>query len=172
MAGAWYEYPQESIMRAEFWILFGGFHGALSPPKSHSPKNLKYRRHIRNPSLDSPHSSVSIEDLKWLKAAEEQEIPSFSFTPQEEEKRIYQAPFAREQSAEELIPLLYGNITEGTSMLGFQDTGLCKTSQSLVLLCSVRLRRRHIYLHHFSSGIRYPGIFYRDYNIHASFCSL
>ncbi len=55
---------------------------------------------------------------KWLKAAEEQEIPSFSFTPQEEEKRIYQAPFAREQSAEELIPLLYGNITEGTSMLG------------------------------------------------------
>ena len=55
---------------------------------------------------------------KWLKTAKEQEIPSFSFTPQEEKKRIYQAPFAKEQSVEELIPLLYGNITEGTSMLG------------------------------------------------------
>ena len=55
---------------------------------------------------------------KWLKMAEEQKIPNFSFIPREEKKRIYQAAPAEEQSVTELIPLLYGNITEGTSMLG------------------------------------------------------
>lgn len=56
--------------------------------------------------------------VTWIKMAEEQRIPNFSFMPQEEKKRTYPIPFAKEQSVEELIPLLYGNITQGTSMLG------------------------------------------------------
>lgn len=55
---------------------------------------------------------------EWLKMAEEQEIPVFPFIPREEKKRTHRIPFAKEQPVQELIPLLYGNITQGTSMLG------------------------------------------------------
>ncbi len=55
---------------------------------------------------------------EWLKMAEEQKIPVSSFIPQEEENRTYQISLAKEQSVTELIPLLYGNITQGASMLG------------------------------------------------------
>ena len=40
------------------------------------------------------------------------------FTPSEEEKKIYASPVEERYPAEELIALLYGNITEGASMLG------------------------------------------------------
>ena len=40
------------------------------------------------------------------------------FTPHPEEKKIYRSAYATEQMAEDLIPLLYGNIAETTSTLG------------------------------------------------------
>lgn len=55
---------------------------------------------------------------EWLAMAKEQKIPVFYFVPQEEKKKTCKAPLAEELSVEELIPLLYGNITQGTSTLG------------------------------------------------------
>lgn len=55
---------------------------------------------------------------KWLTEAKEQKIPEINFVPWLEEKRTSEIPLAEEQSVEELIPLLYGNITKGTSYLG------------------------------------------------------
>lgn len=55
---------------------------------------------------------------EWLLTAEEQKIPVSSFIPREERERIYQISPAEETSAAELIPLLYGNITQGAGTLG------------------------------------------------------
>lgn len=55
---------------------------------------------------------------EWLKKTEEQKIPISSFIPQEEKNSTYQITFAKEQPVTELIPLLYGNITQGASTLG------------------------------------------------------
>lgn len=55
---------------------------------------------------------------EWLKKTEEQKIPISSFIPQEEKNNTYQITFAKEQPVTELIPLLYGNITQGASTLG------------------------------------------------------
>ena len=55
---------------------------------------------------------------EWLLTAEEQKIPVSTFIPREERERIYQISPAEEQSAAELIPLLYGNITQGAGTLG------------------------------------------------------
>lgn len=55
---------------------------------------------------------------QWMAMAREQKIPVFSFVPREEEKREPLTPLAEEQPVEELLPLLYGNITKGTSTLG------------------------------------------------------
>lgn len=58
------------------------------------------------------------KEQEWLTDAGEQDIPAIHFIPQEEKRSAYRAPVAKEQSVEELIPLLYGNITQGTSTLG------------------------------------------------------
>ncbi len=55
---------------------------------------------------------------EWLKMTEEQKIPISSLIPQEEKNSTYQITFAKEQPVTELIPLLYGNITQGASTLG------------------------------------------------------
>ncbi len=55
---------------------------------------------------------------EWLKMAEARKIPAFSFIPQKEKKRGYPICPAEEQPVTDLIPLLYGNITQGASMLG------------------------------------------------------
>lgn len=55
---------------------------------------------------------------EWMAMAKEQQIPEIQFVPREEEKRRYPAQLAKEQPVEELIPLLYGNITQGASTLG------------------------------------------------------
>lgn len=55
---------------------------------------------------------------EWLNMAEKQKVPVLSFTPREEEQRSGQTPLADELSVAELIPLLYGNITQGASTLG------------------------------------------------------
>lgn len=61
---------------------------------------------------------------EWLAMAEEKNIPVFEFVPEEEEKRICETPFAGGHSVEELIPLLYGNIVEGASVLGATGTNV------------------------------------------------
>lgn len=58
------------------------------------------------------------EAQKSLAAAKEQKIPVFNFVPQKEQKKTFQTIYANEQSVEELIPLLYGNIVESASTLG------------------------------------------------------
>lgn len=55
---------------------------------------------------------------KWIRIAKKQGIPEFHFVPQQEEKRKNKIQTATEQSVWELIPLLYGNITQGASTLG------------------------------------------------------
>lgn len=57
---------------------------------------------------------------EWMELAREQRVSNLILTPQKEKKRTCQkdAFLAEEVPAEELIPLLYGNITKGTSTLG------------------------------------------------------
>jgi len=59
---------------------------------------------------------------KWIRIAKKQGIPEFHFVPQQEEKRKNKIQTATEQSVWELIPLLYGNITQGASTLGCSGT--------------------------------------------------
>lgn len=59
---------------------------------------------------------------EWIRMAKEQGIPEFHFVPKREEKKKFKTQIATEQSVEELIPLLYGNITKGASTLGCSGT--------------------------------------------------
>ncbi|MBU3841155.1 MAG: glycoside hydrolase family 3 C-terminal domain-containing protein [Candidatus Ruminococcus intestinipullorum] len=55
----------------------------------------------------------------WIEEGEKLQIPEYYFTPQQEEKlKVHNVIADQKYSVEELIPLLYGNITEGTSTLG------------------------------------------------------
>lgn len=62
------------------------------------------------------------KNKEWIETAKKERIPVFSFMPEEEKKKITQTPLAKEQTVDELIPLLYGNITQGTSTLGSAGT--------------------------------------------------
>lgn len=55
---------------------------------------------------------------EWMKAAEEQEILRFPISLRKEKKNTFQMFMAEEYSVRELIPLLYGNITQNASTLG------------------------------------------------------
>lgn len=55
---------------------------------------------------------------EWCRQAKEQGVPEFTFVPEEEKGKSFRTPVAKEQSVDELIPLLYGNITQGASTLG------------------------------------------------------
>lgn len=60
---------------------------------------------------------------EWLEQAwKDPGIPRILLTPREEKGKRYQACPAKGQPVEELIPLLYGNITEGASTLGSAGT--------------------------------------------------
>lgn len=65
-----------------------------------------------------PGENAKGRNEEWLRTAEEEEIMTFLFTPQEEIQRPVRKPSAEGTSVEELIPLLYGNITPNSSMLG------------------------------------------------------
>lgn len=71
-------------------------------------------------SFEEPGASEFAESKakEWLAAAEEQGLAVIHFIPQEEKRKAYQPPIAREQSVEELIPLLYGNVAQEISTLG------------------------------------------------------
>lgn len=55
---------------------------------------------------------------EWTAHAKEQEIPVFVFLPCKEKHKNPVTEPAQDQSVAELIPLLYGNITEGAGTLG------------------------------------------------------
>ncbi len=57
---------------------------------------------------------------EWTELAREQKVPGLILTLREEKRQVCQTDFslAEEIPAEELIPLLYGNITQGASTLG------------------------------------------------------
>ena len=69
---------------------------------------------------------ADFSDLQPSETMEEQEkvpsVPSYIFIPSEEEKKVYNAPVAADLPVEDLIPLLYGNITWGASNLGSAGT--------------------------------------------------
>ena len=69
---------------------------------------------------------ADFSDLQPSETMEEQEkvpsVPSYIFIPSEEEKKVYKAPVAADLPVEDLIPLLYGNITWGASNLGSAGT--------------------------------------------------
>ena len=48
----------------------------------------------------------------------DEKVPVFQFVPQKEREYQFELQTAEKHSVEELIPLLYGNITQGTSTLG------------------------------------------------------
>ena len=52
----------------------------------------------------------------------ENSVPEISFAPKREEKKACKVHYADQQPVEDLIPLLYGNITKGTSTLGSAGT--------------------------------------------------
>ena len=58
-------------------------------------------------------------ESEWLAMAEKQKVPVLDFKPHKEEKRESKKQAEMLKPAEELIPLLYGKITHGSSMLGF-----------------------------------------------------
>ncbi len=61
---------------------------------------------------------LSISDCIVREKKIEENLLEVPFEPQVEEKNEYKKQYAIEQTVEELIPLLYGNITKGTSTLG------------------------------------------------------
>lgn len=58
------------------------------------------------------------KEKEWIKEARDRNIPVVSFMPQEEKKYTYKSYVEETKKVEDLIPLLYGNITKGASMLG------------------------------------------------------
>lgn len=61
-------------------------------------------------------SAKSKEEIRAV--AKKQKVLVFPFVPQEEKRKVFKTALAEEQSVEELIPLLYGNITQQASTLG------------------------------------------------------
>lgn len=61
---------------------------------------------------------AGIKAAEWLRTAKEQGISEFTFIPKEETGKVCQDCVMADQPLEELIPVLYGNITQGASTLG------------------------------------------------------
>lgn len=61
---------------------------------------------------------AEMKAAECFRLAEEWGIPRFTFVPCEEKRKVIKTPYAKEQPVRELIPLLYGNITQGASTLG------------------------------------------------------
>ncbi|MGM9590311.1 MAG: glycoside hydrolase family 3 protein [Faecousia sp.] len=67
--------------------------------------------------LDAPESAQQRERV-WLADAKARNVPVYSFVPVIVERTATHRHYSHIQPIEKLIPLLYGNITEGTSTLG------------------------------------------------------
>lgn len=91
---------------------------------------------------------------EWLNMAEKQKIPISSFIPQEEKKKLYQMPLAKEQSVMELLPLLYGNITQDTSTLGSAGTRVPGSAGETTELLEEKFGIRSLIMADGPAGIR------------------
>ena len=107
------------------WIVEKGTYGIWT---GNSSASLEYSSTVK------VEQSVSLEDTCVLENTAEIEEELWKtyecrkttadnshcivFTPHPEEKKIYRSAYATEQMAEDLLPLLYGNIAETTSTLG------------------------------------------------------
>ena len=60
----------------------------------------------------------SEKDIRRPPAEKEEQLSVYEFIPRREEQKNYKAPAERRYPVEDLIPLLYGNITSGASTLG------------------------------------------------------
>ena len=115
------------------WLLEAGKYGVwigehveslqLTAVLSVSEKFVLEQTHTIFPDAAVQEITVGSElaqnrEREWQALAENRNVPVLCITPKQEEKRVFQRPYAREQPVEELIPLLYGNITEGASTLG------------------------------------------------------
>lgn len=65
-----------------------------------------------------PGEDVKRKAGEWIEKAQEQNVPKFLYVPREEEKKRLQEPLEEKIPVAELIPALYGNITQGASTLG------------------------------------------------------
>lgn len=67
-------------------------------------------------------ASLEKKASEWISEAKKQKVPVFHFVPQremkQETKKVFFKTLASELPVEELISLLYGNITDGASTLG------------------------------------------------------
>ena len=61
---------------------------------------------------------AGIKAAEWLRTAKEQGISEYTFIPKEETGKMCPSYCVADQPVEELIPVLYGNITQGASTLG------------------------------------------------------
>lgn len=119
------------------WIIEAGEYGILIGNGTVFPKlsaviqvseesmieqtHLLYHKKTINEELGMSEYAKKNAD-RLIKEAKEQKIPVFSFLPHEEESKTVCIQPAEEQPVLDLIPLLYGNITEGTSNLGSSGT--------------------------------------------------
>lgn len=83
---------------------------------SHLNGNLKTEGYLHAPEFAGNRTA------EWIKMAEEQKVPCLSFIPRKEKKRTCRILPAKELPVSELIPLLYGNITQGASTPGSSET--------------------------------------------------
>ncbi|MGM9659694.1 MAG: glycoside hydrolase family 3 protein [Faecousia sp.] len=68
--------------------------------------------------LDAPEK-IRQQEQAWLSDAKTRGVPVYAFVPAKVVRAFAPRHYAENQPLEKLIPLLYGNITEGASTLGF-----------------------------------------------------
>lgn len=91
---------------------------------------------------------------EWMNKAKRQNIPVSLFIPKEEQKKRYQISPAEEQSVMELLPLLYGNITQDTSMLGSAGTKVPGSAGETTELLEERFGIRSLIMAEGPAGLR------------------
>ena len=67
---------------------------------------------------DLQPSAASGDEMDLWKEEKSDFVPSYRFMPMKEEKKIYVAPPDQDHPVEDLLPLLYGNITWGETLPG------------------------------------------------------
>ena len=115
------------------WIIEKGFYGIWVGENARTSKLIAVLHVPENVLIEENQAvcpkKAEFEDLgavehaknlykQWISLAEEDDIPFFLYTPKREERKSFHSPIAKEKTVEELIPLLYGNITQGASTLG------------------------------------------------------
>ena len=101
------------------WIVEKGTYGIWT---GNSSASLEYSSTVKVEQSVSLEDTAEIEEELWksyeCRKTTADNSHCIIFTPHPEEKKIYRSAYATEQVAEDLLPLLYGNIAETTSTLG------------------------------------------------------